>query len=129
MDTHVLLGMSQKVFYSGSKKVFWLHTFIESALEIIEHLKDVEIWEEESMKFTCKVSKPNVKARWLRDGKAVTKEDGLVIDSKDGVHTLSVENAMVEDGGKYTIKVEDKESEARLTVKGVHHNFFSISGP
>ena len=87
-------------------------------MEIIKPLKDQEIEEEQSFKFTCEVSKPNVKSRWHKDGKPITQKDGYIIETINTVHTLSLDNAMEEDGGKYSIKVEDKQSEATLTVKG-----------
>ncbi len=85
-------------------------------------LKDEEIEEDQSFKFTCEVSKANVKSRWFKDGKAVSEKDGYHIETINTVHNLTLDNAMVEDGGKYSIKVEDKESQATLTVKGANHS-------
>ena len=94
--------------------------FVEEPLEIIKPLKDQEIEEDQSFKFVCEVSKSNVKSRWHKDGKPITEKDGYLIETINTVHTLTLDNAMEEDGGKYSIKVEDKHSQATLTVKGAN---------
>ena len=67
------------------------------------------------------MSRPGVKSKWLLDGKQVTSKDGYKIEVISTVHTLSLDEVTVDDGGKYTIKVEDKESSANLYVKGTNN--------
>lgn len=100
--------------------------FVEEPVEIIRHLKDQEISEKETAKFKCLLSKSGVKAKWLKDGKVVTAADGYEITSIDVTHTLVLEDVALEDGGKYTIKVEDKESSANLRVMGMGSRNFSF---
>ncbi|XP_067685805.1 immunoglobulin superfamily member 22-like [Haliotis asinina] len=91
--------------------------FVEEPLEIVKPLEDQTIDEDQTVKFTCEVSKPNIKSCWYKDGKAVSEKDGYRIETINSVHTLILDNVAEEDGGKYSIKVEDKQSEATLTVK------------
>ena len=68
--------------------------------------------------FTCQVSKPNAKARWLKDGQEVTPADGYEITVDGQTHTLVKKEAVLEDKGKFTAIVEGKSTTANLTVSG-----------
>ena len=95
-------------------------TFSEEPLEIIRPLKNMTIDEKETANFKCQVSKTNVKAKWFKDGKQLTAKDGYEIAVNKTIHTLSLDDVTVEDSGRYTIKVEDKESAANLVVEGTN---------
>ncbi|XP_046554801.1 titin-like [Haliotis rubra] len=89
----------------------------ETPLEIVKPLTDISIMEHENIQFVCELNKPNVKVRWLRDGKEVMADDGFVAVSDGCVHTLSLDDALVEHNAKIMIVAQDKKSSATLTVK------------
>ena len=87
-------------------------------MEITQPLSDQSVVEAQPFTFTCQVSKPNAKARWLRDGQEVTPADGYEITVDGQMHTLAKEEAVLEDKGKFTAIFEGKSTAANLAVSG-----------
>lgn len=94
--------------------------FSELPLKVTRPLLDAQITEKDSVTLTCEVSKPNVKAKWKKDGVEIEPSEHYDISTKDNVHTLKINNAVIEDGAVYTCQVEDKETAAKIVVKGKH---------
>jgi hypothetical protein len=95
----------------------------EAPVEIIKPPKDQNIKEKESFTFECELSKPGVKVNWLKDGSKVYPADGFKAKVNGTVHTLTKDDAMVEDAGKYTMAFEDKKTTANLGVEAVATSF------
>ncbi|KAK7507540.1 hypothetical protein BaRGS_00001475, partial [Batillaria attramentaria] len=95
----------------------------EIPLEILTPLSDQTVVEHEPFTFTCQVSKPNTKARWLKDGQEVKLADGFEIAVDGQTHTLVKKDASLEDKGKYTVVVEQKSSSANLGVSELPTTF------
>ncbi|KAJ8319891.1 hypothetical protein KUTeg_001478 [Tegillarca granosa] len=89
----------------------------ELPLKVTRPLLDAQITEKDSVTLTCEVSKPNVKAKWKKDGVEIEPSEHYDISTKDNVHTLKINNAVIEDGAVYTCQVEDKETVAKIVVK------------
>ncbi len=68
--------------------------------------------------FECELSKPVKKVSWLRNGKAVTPDSRVKVTSDGTKHSLTFTQAKVEDSAKYSVKVGDLESTAKLSVEG-----------
>ena len=87
-------------------------------MEIMQPLSDQSVVEAQPFTFTCQVSKPNAKARWLKDGQEVTPADGYEITVDGHMHTLAKKEAVLEDKGKFTAIFEGKSTAANLAVSG-----------
>lgn len=90
----------------------------EEPVEFTRKLRDIEVTEKETAVFKCEMSKPDLEAIWLHNGQSVSVEDGFDIKIEKTIHSLVLEDVSVEDAGIYSIKVGDKISEGRLSVKG-----------
>lgn len=92
---------------------------VEGAATFLLPLADKTVKESETVVFECEVSKPNIKAKWLKGSKDV-KEFPKMQPSVEGTkHKLTIKDAKVEDVDKYTVVFEDRvESSAQLTVEG-----------
>lgn len=92
-------------------------------MEILNPLTDQTVVEHEPFTFLCQVSKPNAKARWLKDGQEIVPAPGLEIIVDGQKHELVKKDAVLNDQGKYTIVVENKSSSASLGVSGTGEKF------
>ena len=92
--------------------------FSEEPVEITKPLANLDVKEGEKATFTCEVSKPDLVAQWSIDGKDISDENNYDITATGKTHTFSIPSVEVDDAGKYKIKVKDKESAAKLKVRG-----------
>jgi hypothetical protein len=97
---------------------FILSVLLEIPLEILEPLTDQTVEEKQPFTFTCKVNKPNVKAKWLKDGMELTPADGYEILVDGQTHTLKRKEAAAGDKGKFIAIISGKSTDAKLTVTG-----------
>ena len=88
-------------------------------MELLKPLRDVTVEEGEKATFKAEFSKMNAKVTWLYKGKEIEAKPGVTMTSEGQVYSLVLEGVALEDAGKYSVKVEDKESSATLKVKGV----------
>ena len=95
-----------------------LYTLTELPAELVAPLPDSrQVLESKSITLECEVSKPDRPAKWLKDGQPLdpTHFDVRVEGTK---HFIVIPSASLDDGGKFTIKVENAESTGTITVKG-----------
>lgn len=87
-------------------------------MEILKPLHDVTATEGQPITLECEVSKPNVPARWLKDGKVLEPSERyhLVVDGT--IHKLEIPASELDDEADYTIEVRDKSSKAMVLVEG-----------
>lgn len=90
----------------------------ESPLRITRPLTDTECLEGETVSFVCEVSKPGVPALWLKDGVAISEEDGFEFIADGCIHILKIPEATVDHDAVYTIKINGSKSIAKLFVEG-----------
>ena len=74
--------------------------------------------EKETATFECEVSKPDRPVTWCKDGKDLSSSDRFVMRVEKTKHFLTIKDCVLDDEAKYTIKIEGKESTAKLTVEG-----------
>ena len=55
---------------------------------------------------------------WLRNGEPLTPDDRVKVTSDGKKHTLTIDKSILDDATKYTIKIGEVESTAKLTVEG-----------
>jgi titin len=117
--------------YSNFNKIliYFSFLFIEKPLSFNKKLTDQDVIENGSATFECALSKPDVKAEWLFNGKPIADvfdKDSYVISEIDGIHRLHIPKCMLKHQGNYSLRVpsENLETKARLGVDGLSLNFF-----
>lgn len=88
-------------------------------MEFISPVKEMSVTEKDTVCLECEISKPNVKARWLKDGKEIKPDEGHHVIVDGTRHRLVLDAAELDDQAEYTIEVEGKTSAAKLTVEGM----------
>jgi len=68
--------------------------------------------------FDCEVSKSELKADWFKANKPIQRSDKYNITSKNGRHSLTINDCQVDDVASYTIKLDGISSTAKLSIKG-----------
>ena len=61
---------------------------------------------------------PDARVKWYKDGVPVSRSDpNILIESDEGVQTLTIREARLEDTGKYVCKIEEfgKEGDSETT--------------
>ena len=94
------------------------HSLTELPLEILSPLHDLTVTEKQPITLECKVSKPDKKAIWKKDGKELRLKDGMTFISDNGVHRMVIDSAEKSDKGDYSVEIDDVWSSATLTVEG-----------
>ena len=93
--------------------------------QIIEAPQDQVVHEGEAACFSCRVhGVPPPHVAWFFDGDPISDSEIYRFDSRpdEGRHTLHIPEAFPEDGGVYTVRVQNEhgscEASATLTVEG-----------
>jgi len=68
--------------------------------------------------FDCEVSKPDLTAEWFKGDKPIKRSEKYNITSKNGTHTLTINDCQVDDVASYSIKLDGISSTAKLAIKG-----------
>lgn len=88
-------------------------------MEFVRKLSDVEVKEIPStVIFECELSKPDMVAKWFRDGKPLGESDKYQMVVDGTVHKLVITDVDGEDEGDYSIVARGKKSEGELIVEG-----------
>jgi hypothetical protein len=82
-------------------------------------LEDKTIKEEETVEFKCKVSKPDVKVKWVLNGQRLVAGENIEIISKGDERILKIKDCQLSDNGQVScILPGEKFSQANLIVEG-----------
>ena len=87
-------------------------------MEFLTPLKDTKVMEKETATLDCELSKADRPATWLKDGKEMKPSDRVTMTCEETKHFLVISDCVLDDESKYTIKVDGKESTAKLIVEG-----------
>ena len=92
----------------------------EAPVTFTASLKDTKVPEKESVVLECEVSKPDFKPKWFKDGKEIKpdKKKGITTKIDGRKHSLTIPSTRVDDSGKYSVQLGDRETECNLTVEG-----------
>ena len=90
----------------------------EIPVEIVSALDDKDVTENETTTFECEISKPDMKVKWLKDGKEVPRHTRFIKSTKDCYQSLTIKNAELGDAGQYQCIADAVTSTAVLRVKG-----------
>ena len=69
-----------------------------------------------------KVSNPNKKVTWYKDGKEIVSNDHFQIVSDGCDHTLVFKDIVLDDQAQYTAKVGEENTSAAVWVEGQKGN-------
>jgi len=85
----------------------------------IDELEDVTCQEKESkVELACKFSNPKARVSWYKNKLEVFQGLKYKLQNEDGVLRLFINNAAMEDAGKYTCQANNLETSCYLTVEG-----------
>ena len=93
---------------------------VETVVTITVPLKDVTVPEEESVTLECELSKPDQKVKWFKNGKEIKpdKKRGIIPKVEGNKHSLHIPKSLTDDTADYSLKFDDQETKAKLTVEG-----------
>ena len=105
--------------YGKNQWLLIIYLFIaELPVEFISPLGDYRVMEKSSITLECEVSKPNKTASWLKNGEVMEPSDRIVMRVEGTKHYLTINDSVLDDEDKYTIRVDEAESTGKLTVDG-----------
>ncbi|XP_023933258.1 titin isoform X1 [Lingula anatina] len=87
------------------------------AVEFTTPLSEVTVKSGETATLQCEVNKPNMDAKWLKDGRPIKSGGRFKIIVDGTVHSLVIASAEQADEAQYSVKIDDKTSAALLSVE------------
>ena len=96
----------------------WIDFFTEIPVEITSPLQDREVTETETTSFKCQLSKPNMKVKWLYDGKEVPRHPRFIKSTHEFDQILTIKSSELGDAGQYQLIADNASTKAVLRVKG-----------
>ena len=106
-------------YWFQTMQIFTSFHFSEFPVEFTKPLKDSEVMENQTMTLTCEVNKPDLEAKWTKDGKPLVTSDRVKVICEGHTHSVEIAETVLEDDSVYKCVVKDKKTSARLTVKGL----------
>ena len=93
---------------------------VERPVELMEPLKEVRAPEHGKATLSCKLSKPNKKVTWFKNGVELspTETPRYSIVNEDCEYTITIDDCSLDDTAKYSMRCENIETSATLTVDG-----------
>ena len=100
------------------QNVFLAYT--ERPVELIEPLKETRVPEHSKATLSCKLSKPNKKVTWFKNGVELspTESPRYSIVNEDCEYTITLDDCSLDDTAKYSMRCQDIETSATLTIDG-----------
>ena len=87
-------------------------------MEFIVPLTDKQAIESTSVTMECEVNKPDLPAKWLKEGEELSLDERIDLTVDLTKHAMTITNTNLEDEAQYTIVIDDKKSSAVLLVDG-----------
>ena len=122
---HLLIYQSQARYIENNIFIwilFWKSFFLiltEGPVEIVTHLKDVEVKETQSARFEVELNKSNVPVTWFLNGAPITKSNKNASFVDDGKHyALILKKCDPSHVGRYSVKTPGPASSASLFIEG-----------
>ena len=93
--------------------------FSEAPIEITVPLKNIEAMEEDTVTFTCELSKKDrTDGKWTFKGQEVTVSERFKIETKGNTQTLTIANITLDDAADVSYSIETASTEATLLING-----------
>ena len=80
-------------------------------------LKNENVFEGDTVEFTCEVIEKNMPGKWRRHGVDIQTSDRFSVTSIGNLHKLTIPCVVVKDEGEYAVTVNGRTRKADLTVK------------
>ncbi len=91
----------------------------EASVEVTLPLKDIDAMENDTVTFTCELSKPNrTDGKWLYNEEEITISGHFQIQTEGNQQILVVADITLGDKGRYTYSIENVSTSATLHVGG-----------
>ena len=90
-------------------------------------LRDVEVPEQDTIILECELSKKGKPVKWLKDGVEIVPGGRIEVIYDRFCHQLIIEDATLEDMGKYSCVCGDVSTSATVTVEGDIYIFNGLS--
>nr|XP_061814213.1 immunoglobulin-like and fibronectin type III domain-containing protein 1 [Nerophis lumbriciformis] len=97
--------------------VLLLPTFIDEGVQFVSGLSDTTVITEGQAELCCKLSNENSEGRWYKNGKLLTKKDGVRIVKDGAYHKFIIDCCKSEDVGVYRFESDGRKSEATLNIQ------------
>lgn len=89
-------------------------------------LQPVRAPEKSTAKLECQLSKPNKQVVWFKNGIEISPKDShYSIVNEDCSYSITVYDCSLDDGAEYTLRYQEVETSATLTIDGM--NFLLLS--
>ena len=103
---------------SSSVSLIFAFRPTEIPLDIIKPLSDIHAKENDEISFECKVNRPGLKPRWVKDGRDVIPDGRFETSSRQDSCILRISNVCLEDEGKYSCIIRNLRTDGKLYVEG-----------
>jgi len=92
----------------------------ERPVQLVEPLKNAKAPEHGRATLTCKLSKPNKPVVWFKNGVELTPSESPRYSAvnEDCEYTLTLDDCGLDDTAEYSMRCQDIETSATLTVDG-----------
>ena len=95
-----------------------VYCVLEIPTTFTKDLRDVEVPEQETIILECELSKKGKPVKWLKDGVEIVPGGRIEIVYDRFSHQLIIDDATLEDMGKYSCVCGDASTSATVTVEG-----------
>ena len=93
---------------------------VERPVQLVEPLKDSRAPEHGKATLSCKLSKPNKKVAWFKNGVELTPSESprYSMVNEDCEYTLTLDDCSLDDTAQYSMRCQDIDTSASLTIDG-----------
>ncbi|KAM3621641.1 uncharacterized protein V6R79_013960 [Siganus canaliculatus] len=104
-------------------------TITDPGVQFVSGLSDTIANIGERAGLSCKLSNETAEGHWYKNGKLLTKEDGVQIIKDGAHHGLVIDCCKKDDAAVYRFEAEGRKSEATLTIQGqnTHEHYSSAA--
>ena len=92
----------------------------DTPVEILQPLKEIEAIEGDTVTLECQMSRADLPATWLKDGKSLPKNDRYTITTDGTYHRLTIKNCSLDEEAEYTVQVASLSSKSTVWVEGMN---------
>ena len=94
------------------------YNLVEAPVAVKMPLKNISALEDDTVTFSCKLTKPDQPVKWYKDGKILKENVGCKISNDGCEYTLKLPKAQFSDAGTYTMKCDKVETSGMIAIKG-----------
>ena len=116
--------VSDPILHEGF--VFCFVSTSEIPTTFTKDLRDVEVPEQDTIILECELSKKGKPVKWLKDGVEIVPGGRIEVVYDRFCHQLIIDDATLEDMGKYSCVCGDVSTSATVTVEGEKGVFVTV---